>query len=118
MGSRGQERTGEDRRGEVRMYSEVSLPGKGCGVVASRDITPGELIIAETPLILLPWWIRHSLFPGNPARLALAVRLLCLLLAGRRSFTWSDVSGTSQPNSGTSSSSYTTRKWVLTRTRL
>ena len=54
------------------MYSEVSLPGKGCGVVASRDIRPGELIIAESPLILLPWWVRHSLFPGNPARLGLS----------------------------------------------
>ena len=56
----------EERRGQYRMYSEVSLPGKGCGVVASRDISPGELIIAESPLIRLPWWIRHSLFPGNP----------------------------------------------------
>ena len=63
----------EDRREEERMYSEVSLPGKGCGVVASRDIRPGELIIAESPLIILPWWVRHSMFPGIPPRLDLTV---------------------------------------------
>ena len=48
-----------------KMYSETLLPGKGCGVVAVRDISPGELIIAETPLLLLPWWVRHSFFPGT-----------------------------------------------------
>ena len=105
-------------RGEDRMYSEVRLPGKGCGVVANRDISPGELIIAESPLILLPWWVRHSLFPGNPARLGLTVSLLCLLLAGRRRFTWSDVSRTSQPNNVTSSSGCTTLKLVVSRTKL
>ena len=50
-----------------KMYTETLLPGKGCGVVAVRDIEPGELIIAESPLILLPWWVRHSLFPGKPS---------------------------------------------------
>ena len=25
-----------------KMYEEASLPGKGCGVVASRDIYPGQ----------------------------------------------------------------------------
>ena len=100
------------------MYSEVLLPGKGCGVVASRDISPGELIIAETPLILLPWWVRHSMFPGNSARMAPTVSLLCLLLAGRRNSTSSDVSGTSQPNNAPSSSSYTTLKSALRRRKL
>ena len=100
------------------MYSEVLLPGKGCGVVASRDISPGELIIAETPLILLPWWVRHSMFPGNSARLSPTVSLLCLLLAGRRNSTSSDVSGTSQPNNAPSSSSYTTLKSALRRRKL
>ena len=47
------------------MYREEALPGKGCGVVAARDIRPGELIIAETPLLVLPWWVRHSMFPGT-----------------------------------------------------
>ena len=100
------------------MYSETLLPGKGCGVVASRDIRPGELIIAESPLILLPWWVRHSLFPGNPAQQWLTVSLLCLFLAGRRRSTWSDVSRTSQPNNGKCSSAYTTLKWVGNRTKL
>ena len=47
------------------MYREEALPGKGCGVVAARDIRPGELIISETPLLVLPWWVRHSMFPGT-----------------------------------------------------
>ena len=49
----------------LRMFHVESLPGKGCSAVASRDITPGELIIAESPLIVLPWWVRHSMFPGE-----------------------------------------------------
>jgi len=53
------------------MYSETLLPGKGCGVVAVRDISPGELIIAETPLLLLPWWVRHSFFPGREKKIYL-----------------------------------------------
>ena len=100
------------------MYSEVRLPGKGCGVVATRDIVPGELVIAESPLILLPWWVRHSMFPGKQARLCLTGRLLSFLLAGRRSFTWSDVSRTSQQNNARPSLDYTTLKLVVSRTKL
>ena len=54
-----------------QMYRETLLPGKGCGVLAERDISPGELIIAETPLILLPWWVRHSFFPGREKKIFL-----------------------------------------------
>jgi len=45
------------------MFKAVDLPGKGCGVVAFRDIKRGELILSEEPLIQLPWWIRHSHCP-------------------------------------------------------
>ena len=106
----------EERRG--RMYCETGLPGKGCGVVATRDIVPGELVIAETPLILLPWWVRHSMFPGKQAGLCLTGSLLCVLLAGRRNFTWSDVSRTSQQNNARPSSDYTTLKLAVSRTKL
>ena len=40
------------------------IPGKGTGVVAVEDIQPGQLIIAEPPLFVVPWWVRHSLYPG------------------------------------------------------
>ena len=56
------------------MFHEASLPGKGCGVVASRDIVPGELIIAESPLIVVPWWVRHSMFPGLNGQLLMKLR--------------------------------------------
>ena len=40
------------------LYHEVALPGKGMGVVASRLLLPGELLIAERPLLTVPWWQR------------------------------------------------------------
>lgn len=46
-------------------YYESALPGKGCGVLAARHVCPGELLLAESPLIVVPWWVRHSMFPGK-----------------------------------------------------
>jgi len=51
------------------------IPGKGTGVVAVEDIQPGQLIIAEPPLFVVPWWVRHSLYPGKELDAAL-MRLL------------------------------------------
>lgn len=45
-----------------------ALPDKGLGVVAIRKIELGELIIAEAPLFILPWWIRHSQYPLKELR--------------------------------------------------
>ena len=39
------------------------LSGKGMSVIAIKDIEPGELLIAEEPLFVIPWWIRHSIYP-------------------------------------------------------
>ena len=39
------------------------LPGKGKGVIAVRNINVGELLIAEEPLFIVPWWTRHSVYP-------------------------------------------------------
>ena len=39
------------------------LSGKGMRVIAIKDIEPGELLIAEEPLFVIPWWIRHSIYP-------------------------------------------------------
>jgi len=57
-------------------YRESALPGKGCGVVAARNINIGELLLAESPLIVVPWWVRHSMFPAKEKKecLARAVR--------------------------------------------
>ncbi|PVH76339.1 hypothetical protein DL98DRAFT_295895 [Cadophora sp. DSE1049] len=35
-------------------YEIVSMAGKGRGVIASRDITAGEIILREAPVIVLP----------------------------------------------------------------
>ncbi|XP_023320423.1 SET domain-containing protein 5 [Eurytemora carolleeae] len=45
---------------ENEIFKSVPIQGKGHGVVALRDIQVGELILAEFPLIQVPWWIRHS----------------------------------------------------------
>ena len=37
--------------------------GKGMSVIAIKDINAGELLIAEEPLFVIPWWIRHSMYP-------------------------------------------------------
>ncbi|KAN0116925.1 hypothetical protein V8E51_002902 [Hyaloscypha variabilis] len=36
------------------MYEVVAIEGKGRGMVASRDIKAGEIILQESPLLLLP----------------------------------------------------------------
>jgi len=41
------------------------IEGKGIGVIALRNIKQGELIISEEPLLIIPWWVRHSIYPGK-----------------------------------------------------
>ena len=60
------------------LFHEASIPGKGCALLAARDIKPGETILKESPLIVVPWWIRHSMFPAKEKKdwLTKAVREL------------------------------------------
>jgi hypothetical protein len=37
-----------------RPYHVVDIPGKGKGVIATRDITRGELLYRESPLFIVP----------------------------------------------------------------
>jgi len=67
-------------------YYESALPGKGCGVVAARDISPGELLLAESPLIVVPWWVRHSMFPSKEKKDCLARAVRDLTPDQRREF--------------------------------
>ena len=46
-------------------FHSASLPGKGVGVVASRLLLPGELLLAEAPLLLVPWWVRGVEYNRN-----------------------------------------------------
>lgn len=63
-------------RSSSALYYESALPAKGCGVVAARLLKAGELLLAESPLIVVPWWVRHSMFPAKEKKecLARAVR--------------------------------------------
>ena len=39
------------------------IDGKGIGVIATRDIQIGDLIISEEPLLIIPWWVRATVNP-------------------------------------------------------
>ena len=54
-------RNNKVRKSDSFVVREIS--GKGMSVIAIRDINPGELLIAEEPLFVIPWWIRHSIYP-------------------------------------------------------
>ena len=54
----------DDDKGNSSKFVIRDLPGKGKGVLAVRDISEGELVIAEAPLILIPWHVRHSIYPA------------------------------------------------------
>ena len=53
----------EKKKKEPDSFVVRELPGKGMGVIAVRCIDAGELLIAEEPLFVIPWWIRHSMYP-------------------------------------------------------
>ena len=47
---------------EGKLFKEVELPGRGTGLVASCDLQPGVLLLAEQPLLIVPWWQRLTQF--------------------------------------------------------
>ena len=53
---------GARMQGEEELFREVELPGKGTGLVASCDLQPGVLLLAEAPLLTVPWWQRLTQF--------------------------------------------------------
>ena len=50
--------------GKETAFVSRQIEGKGIGVIALRNIKQGELIISEEPLLIIPWWVRHSVYPG------------------------------------------------------
>ena len=47
---------------EEELFKEVELAGRGTGLVASCDLQPGVLLLAEPPLLTVPWWQRLTQF--------------------------------------------------------
>ena len=47
---------------EEELFKEVELAGKGTGLVASKDLPPGVLLLSESPLLTVPWWQRLAQF--------------------------------------------------------
>jgi len=50
------------------LFHEAPLPGKGLGVVASKPLQPGQLLLAEPPLLIVPWWNRLTEYNKNKER--------------------------------------------------
>ena len=44
----------EEQDLEASNYEIVCIPGKGKGMIASKKLYPGDIILAETPLIIVP----------------------------------------------------------------
>jgi hypothetical protein len=49
--------------GHQQSFVSREIDGKGIGVIAIRLINLGDLIISEEPLIVIPWWVRHGIYP-------------------------------------------------------
>ena len=47
---------------EKELFKEEELAGRGTGLVASCDLHPGLLLLAESPLLVVPWWQRLTQF--------------------------------------------------------
>lgn len=52
----------EDQSSEKKFVVR-DIPNKGKGIVAIKAITEGELILAESPLFTVPWWVRTGHYP-------------------------------------------------------
>ena len=52
----------EDLRSEKKFVVR-DIPDKGKGIVAIKVIDEGELILAESPLFTVPWWVRTGVYP-------------------------------------------------------
>jgi len=53
---------------EEELFKEVELAGKGTGLVASKDLPPGVLLLSESPLLTIPWWQRLAQFNRTKER--------------------------------------------------
>ncbi|TRY75896.1 hypothetical protein TCAL_00673 [Tigriopus californicus] len=51
--------------GSRQKFVIKDMENKGKGAVAVKDIEEGELILAESPLFIVPWWVRTSPYPGK-----------------------------------------------------
>lgn len=51
--------------GSRQKFVIKDMESKGKGAVAVKDIEEGELILAESPLFTVPWWVRTSPYPGK-----------------------------------------------------
>lgn len=69
-------------------HQVTSLPGKGLGMVASRNIHPGELIMAEPPLLMVPWWVKGIEYNKTRERTQILEVQLKQLSAGQRKGFW------------------------------
>ena len=63
---------------EEELFKEVELVGKGTGLVASKDLPPGVLLLSESPLLTVPWWQRLAQFNRGAYFFSLSLDLIRL----------------------------------------
>eukprot|EP00931_Biecheleriopsis_adriatica_P095985 TRINITY_DN69633_c0_g1_i1.p1 TRINITY_DN69633_c0_g1~~TRINITY_DN69633_c0_g1_i1.p1 ORF type:complete len:273 (+),score=33.85 TRINITY_DN69633_c0_g1_i1:40-858(+) len=67
----------------LECFGVAEIPGRGVGVVATRDISVGELVLAESPVISFRgsdiWWMRdaQAQFDSLPPRVQEQILSLC-----------------------------------------
>jgi len=79
---------GARMQGEEELFREVELPGKGTGLVASCDLQPGVLLLAEAPLLTVPWWQRLTQFNRTRERSELLSKQLLDLSKEKQDGFW------------------------------
>jgi len=73
---------------QEELFKEVDLPGRGTGLVASCDLQPGVLLLAEPPLLTVPWWQRLTQFNRNRERSDLLSKQLLGLTKEKQEGFW------------------------------
>jgi len=73
---------------ESNLFKEVELAGRGTGLVASCDLQPGVLLLAEQPLLTVPWWQRLTQFNRSRERSELLQKQLLDLSKEKQEGFW------------------------------
>jgi len=73
---------------EEELFKEVELAGRGTGLVAACDLQPGVLLLAEPPLLTVPWWQRLTQFNRSRERSELLSKQLLGLSKEKQEGFW------------------------------
>jgi len=73
---------------QEELFKEKELAGRGTGLVACCDLHPGLLLLAESPLLVVPWWQRLTQFNRTRERSELLSKQLLGLTKEQQEGFW------------------------------